>query len=72
MRILRFDTWLTVFVSPKGCKPAIGMALKDVNNSPNLLPGYHLVLHHNDSKVSDLLRVSFCERHNFIINEFII
>ena len=36
----------------EGCKPAIGMALKDVNNSPNLLPGFHLVLHHNDSKAS--------------------
>lgn len=34
----------------QGCRPAIYMALKDVNNAPDLLPSYHLVLHHNDSK----------------------
>ena len=42
-----------------GCKPAINMALKDVNNAGNLLSGYHLVLHSNDSKVRLNLKLKF-------------
>jgi uncharacterized membrane protein YcgQ (UPF0703/DUF1980 family) len=36
----------------QGCQPAINMALKDVNSAHDLLSGYRLVLHYNDSKVS--------------------
>lgn len=36
----------------QGCQPAINMALKDVNSAQDLLAGYRLVLHYNDSKVS--------------------
>ncbi|RWS04643.1 gamma-aminobutyric acid type B receptor subunit 1-like protein, partial [Dinothrombium tinctorium] len=34
----------------QGCLPAVKMGLEDVNSFPNLLPGYRLVLHDNDSK----------------------
>lgn len=35
----------------KGCRPAVNMALEDVNSRPNILPGFTLVLFGNDSKV---------------------
>lgn len=35
----------------QGCLPAVKMALEDVNKAKNLLPGYELVLHQNDSQV---------------------
>ncbi|RWS21444.1 gamma-aminobutyric acid type B receptor subunit 1-like protein, partial [Leptotrombidium deliense] len=34
----------------QGCLPAVKMGLDDVNSFPDLLPGYQLVLHDNDSK----------------------
>lgn len=37
----------------QGCLPAARMALNDVNDEPYLLPGYRLVLHWNDSQVSN-------------------
>lgn len=36
----------------KGCKPAVEMALKHVNNREDILPGYRLEMVDNDSKVS--------------------
>lgn len=36
----------------QACMPAAKMALADVNKQPNLLPGYQLTLHSNDSEVS--------------------
>ncbi len=36
----------------RGCYPAIQMALADVNDRPDILPGYHLQMHGNNSKVS--------------------
>lgn len=35
----------------QACMPAAKMALEDVNNQDNLLPGYQLTLHSNDSEV---------------------
>lgn len=36
----------------QACMPAARLALEDVNNRNNLLPGYKLNLHSNDSEVS--------------------
>ena len=36
----------------KGCRPAVDMALEDVNNHPDILPGYTLNMVANDSMVS--------------------
>ena len=36
----------------QGCLPAAEMALNDVNDKADLLAGYRLVLHWNDSEVS--------------------
>lgn len=36
----------------QACMPAARMALEDVNNENNLLPGFKLTLHSNDSEVS--------------------
>lgn len=36
----------------QACMPAAEMALEDVNKRKDLLPGYTLKLHHNDSQVS--------------------
>lgn len=38
----------------QACMPAAKLALEDVNNNNNLLPGYQLNLHSNDSEVSSL------------------
>jgi gamma-aminobutyric acid type B receptor len=38
----------------QACLPAAKMALDDVNNAPNLLTGYRLLLHWNDSEVSGI------------------
>lgn len=35
------------------CMPAANLALEDVNNKKDLLPGFELSLHSNDSEVSD-------------------
>ncbi len=35
----------------QACEPAARLALADVNNKEDLLPGYHLNLHWNDSGV---------------------
>lgn len=37
----------------QACMPAARMALEDVNNENNLLPGFKLTLHSNDSEVSE-------------------
>lgn len=36
----------------QACMPAARLALDDVNREPNLLPGFKLILHSNDSEVS--------------------
>ena len=36
----------------KGCRPAVDMALEDVNNRADILPGYVLEMVANDSQVS--------------------
>lgn len=36
----------------QGGKPAVDMALKDVNARPDVLPGYELIMVFNDSEVS--------------------
>lgn len=36
----------------RGCRPAVYMALEDVNKRPDLLPGYKLKMVANDSRVS--------------------
>jgi len=36
----------------KGCRPAVDMALEDVNANENILPGYRLEMFANDSMVS--------------------
>lgn len=62
MRIL-MATWvwgdfkiiLMSYVSVKACKPAADMALADVNKRRDLLPGYKLHLHWNDSEVIKLM-----------------
>lgn len=36
----------------QACMPAAKLALDDVNKEKNLLPGYRLILHSNDSEVS--------------------
>ena len=36
----------------KGCRPAVDMALEDVNSRPDILPGYKLQMVANDSMVS--------------------
>lgn len=38
----------------QACMPAARLALEDVNNREDLLPGYKLILHSNDSEVSVL------------------
>lgn len=35
----------------QACLPAVQMALEDINNSTDILPGYILRLHHHNSKV---------------------
>ena len=35
----------------QACEPAARLALKDVNDKEDLLPGYHLNMHWNDSGV---------------------
>lgn len=36
----------------QACMPAAKLALEDVNKETNLLPGFKLILHSNDSEVS--------------------
>ena len=36
----------------KGCRPAVDMALRDVNTRPDILPGFKLEMVANDSEVS--------------------
>ena len=38
----------------QACEPAANLALQDVNAESNILPGYTLKLHWNDSGVSEL------------------
>ncbi|XP_055387320.1 gamma-aminobutyric acid type B receptor subunit 1-like [Condylostylus longicornis] len=45
----------------QACMPAAEMALVDVNRSPNILPGFDLELHSNDSEVS--IYVNFLDGH---------
>ena len=35
----------------KGCRPAVDMALEDVNSNPRILPGFKLKMHGTNSKV---------------------
>ena len=39
----------------QGCRPAVDMALDDVNDKQDILPGYHLHMVANDSKVSSVM-----------------
>ena len=34
-----------------GCRPAVDMALKDINSRLDIIPGYYLEMVSNDSKV---------------------
>ena len=43
----------------KGCRPAVEMALDDVNNKADILPGYALKMVHNDSRVRTLSTLYF-------------
>ena len=43
----------------QACEPAANLALQDVNAAPNILPGYTLKLHWNDSGVS-YEKIDFC------------
>ena len=38
----------------QACEPAANLALQDVNAQPNILPGYTLKLHWDDSRVRPL------------------
>jgi hypothetical protein len=40
-----------LFLQTQACEPAARLALIDVNSKEDLLPGYHLNLHWNDSGV---------------------
>lgn len=42
----------------QACMPAARMALEDVNNQQDLLPGFRLTLHSNDSEVSRKIQLS--------------
>lgn len=44
----------------QACMPAARLALEDVNDRKNLLPGFQLTLHSNDSEVS--VRLCTCSR----------
>lgn len=35
----------------KGCRPAVDIALEDINNRADLLPKFRLEMHSNDSRV---------------------
>jgi hypothetical protein len=37
----------------KGCRPAVDMALEDVNSNGSILPGYRLQMFASDSRVSN-------------------
>lgn len=43
----------------QACMPAAELALEDVNKETNLLPGFKLILHSNDSEVCWLVRSYF-------------
>lgn len=49
----------------QGCLPAARMALNDVNSKPDLLPGYQLVLHWNDSQVCTASNLQFSSDYLF-------
>lgn len=42
---------VTIFPARQACMPAVNLALDDVNREKNLLPGFTLKLHSNDSEV---------------------
>lgn len=44
----------------QACMPAAQLALEDVNRKTDLLPGFNLTLHFNDSEVSN--------QNNFVFN----
>lgn len=49
---------IRLFIHRQGgiaCMPAAKLALEDVNGDKNLLPGFKLILHSNDSEVRDIL-----------------
>ena len=46
------------YVVQQACMPAVNLALDDVNHEKNLLPGFILKLHSNDSEVHMFDRVS--------------
>lgn len=53
-RKIGMQKWL-IFRCRQGgiaCMPAAKLALEDVNGDKNLLPGFKLILHSNDSEVS--------------------
>ena len=43
-----------MYVVQQACMPAVNLALDDVNREKNLLPGFILKLHSNDSEVYDI------------------
>ena len=42
-----------------GCKPAVEMALKDVNKRKDIMPNYHLLMESDDSMVSVNISLSY-------------
>lgn len=43
--------------------PAVNLALDDVNHNENLLPGFILKLHSNDSQVYEMFNIILKEKH---------
>ncbi|KAI8116157.1 Gamma-aminobutyric acid type B receptor subunit 1 [Lucilia cuprina] len=51
----------------QACMPAARLALDDVNKEPNLLPGFRLILHSNDSECEPGLGASVM--YNLLYNK---
>lgn len=53
---------VNVYFVQQACMPAVNLALEDVNREKNLLPGFILKLHSNDSEVREMFVEKF-EKH---------
>lgn len=60
----------------QACMPAAKMALADVNKREDLLPGYQLILHSNDSEVSVggkiVILVHFLQWETALLSSFVL
>ena len=52
-------TGTTGWIGGKGCKPAVEMALEDVNAKDDILPDYHLEMVSNNSEVSFMFLLQY-------------